>query len=49
MSEEIHRSVESDSSALFDQLNYCYSTSSVEDILTFAYALDEKYVEQIVH
>ena len=46
MSEEINRSTESDRSDLFDQLNYCDSTSSVEDILTFAHALDEKYAEQ---
>jgi len=38
MSEEINRSVESDRSDLFDQLNYCDSTSSVEDILAFAWA-----------
>ena len=42
-SEEINRSVDSDRSDLFDQLNYCDSTSSVEDILAFAHALDEKY------
>lgn len=46
MSEEINRSVESDRNDLFDQLNYCDSTSSVEDILAFAHALDEKYAEQ---
>ena len=42
MNEEINRSVESDRSDLFDQLNYCDSTSLVEDILAFAHALDEK-------
>ena len=45
-SEEINQSVESDRSDLFDQLNYCDSTSSVKDILAFAHALDEKYAEQ---
>ena len=45
-SEEINQSVESDQSDLFDQLNYCESTSSGEDILVFAHALDEKYAEQ---
>ena len=44
MIEEINRSVESDRSDLSD--NYCDSTSSVEDILAFAHALDEKYAEQ---
>lgn len=43
MSEEINRSVESDRSDLFD---YCDSTSSVEDILAFAHALDETYAEK---
>ena len=47
ISEEINRRVESDRSDLFDQLNYCDSTSLVEDILAFAHAyLDEKYAEQ---
>ena len=46
MSEEINRSVESDRSELFDQLNYCDSTSSVEGILVFAHALDKTYAEQ---
>ena len=40
MSEETNRSVESDRSDLFD---YGDSTSSVEDILAFAHALDETY------
>ena len=43
MSEEINRRVESDRSDLFD---YCDSTSSVEDILAFAHALDETYAEK---
>ena len=43
MSEEINRSVESDRSDLFD---YCNSTSSFEDILAFAHALDETYAEK---
>ena len=43
MKEEINRSVESDRSDLFD---YCDSTSSVEDILAFAHALDETYAEK---
>lgn len=43
MNEEINRSVESDRSDLFD---YCDSTSSVEDILAFAHALDETYVKK---
>ena len=43
MGVEINRSVEGDQSYLFDQLNYCDSTSSVEDILVFAHVLDEKY------
>ena len=46
MIEEINRSVESDLSDLFDQLKYCDSTSSVEDILAFAHAFDETYGEQ---
>ena len=44
--QEINRNVESDQSDLFDQLNYCDSTSSVQDILAFAHELDEKYAEQ---
>ena len=43
MSEEINRRVESDRSDVFD---YCDSTSSVEDILAFAHALDETYAEK---
>ena len=46
MSEEINRSVESDRGDLFDLLNYCDSTSSVEDMLAFAHAFDEKYAGQ---
>ena len=46
MSEQINRSVEDDQSDLFDQVNYCDSTSSVENILAFACALDKKYAEQ---
>ena len=43
MNEEINRSMESDRSDLFDN---CDSTSSVEDILAFAHALDETYAEK---
>ena len=46
ISEEINRSVESDGSDFFYQFNYCDSTSLVEDILAFAYALDGKCAEQ---
>ena len=38
--------MKSDRSDIFDQLNCCDSTSSVDHILAFAHALDEKYAEQ---
>ena len=38
--------MENDRGDLFDQLNYCDSTFSIEDILAYVHALDEKYAEQ---